>query len=307
LRPRGGWQPLDVVGRLLMRLTSRRLAEDEAPWLVGPSAERDVVGHNWVALMAAELGGHTSVGPEHGLLPSFTDLAGSGFDPTKVDPRIADFYEHTTRWRLDLWSQWSPYAWPFGAMITALFSQRLQQLSLPMRPLDVSYGMDSTVVHVHDKDASVVGAAWLRNMRKTGSTTYSGLYGSQTLPGSTQPSVRVVFPLPLGSVQVFLQPAADGRGGLHLRSPLGRFGSDGAYLVLRRRDGVLNARRIPIAEHFHLFVDYDGNVRADHTLKLWHIPAVRLHYRMRPEPDRAPDSSDTPAMSASTLSRATPA
>jgi len=221
--------------------------------------------------------------PDHGLLSSLTDLAGSEFDPTKVDPRIADFYEHTTRWRMDLWSQWSAYAWPFGAMITALFSRRLQQLSLPMRPLDVSYGMDSSVVHVHDKDASVVGAAWLRNMRKTGTTTYSGLYGSQTLPGSIQPSVRVVFPLPLGSVQVFLRPSVDGRGGLHLHSPLGRFGSDGAYLVLPR-GSVLNARRIPIAEHFHLFVDEDGNVRADHSLKLWRIPAVQLHYRMRRDP-----------------------
>jgi hypothetical protein len=150
-QPRRGWHPLDVLGRLLMRLTSRRLAEDEARWLIGPSAERDVVGHNWVERMAADLGGHTSVGPDHGLLSSFTDLAGSEFDPTEVDPRIADFYEHTTRRRMDLWSQWSAYAWPFGAMITTLFSQRLQQLSLPMRPLDVSYGMDSTVVHVHDK------------------------------------------------------------------------------------------------------------------------------------------------------------
>jgi hypothetical protein len=61
-------------------------------------------------------------------------------------------------------------------MITATFSQRMQ-LSLPMHSLDVSYGMDSTVQHVHDKDKKVVGAAWTRNMRKTRSTTYSGLYG----------------------------------------------------------------------------------------------------------------------------------
>jgi hypothetical protein len=114
----------------------------------------------------------------------------------------------------------------------------------------------------------------------------------------------VVFPLPLGSVQVFLQPTVDGHGGLHLRSPLGRFGSDGAYLVLRRRRGMLSARRIPIAEHFHLFVDDDGNVRADHSLKLWHITAVQLHYRIRPAPDRAPESIQADATPTSALSPA---
>jgi hypothetical protein len=272
---------LDGLGRLLMRLTSRRTSEQRAPWLVGPSAGRDLVGHGWVDQLAGEVAGHTTVGPEHGLLTDFGALAGPGFDPAEVDPRIADFYERTNLWRLDLWSQWSPYAWPFGVLITALFSRRLQQLSLPLRPLDVSYGMDSSVVHVHDAQGTVLGAAWLRNMRRTGTTTYSGLYGVRRLPDHDQPSIRVVFPLPLGSVQVFLRPSADGRGGLHLHSPLGRFGNDGAYLVLRRRDGILHARRIPIAEHFHLFVDDEGDVRCDHALNLWRIPAVRLHYRLR--------------------------
>jgi hypothetical protein len=40
------------------------------------------------------------------------------------------------------------------------------------------------------------------------------------------------------------------------------------------------ARRVPIAEHVHLFVDDEGNVRCDHALKLWGILAVRLHYRL---------------------------
>ncbi len=273
--------PLDHLGRLLMLLTSHRIGRDHARWLVGPSAGVDVVGHDRVQRMVTGLAGSLSTGPDHGLLTSFDALRGPDFDPAAVDPRIADFYEHTTRWRIDLWSEWSALAWPFGRVITALFSERLQQLSLPMRPLDVSYGMDSKVVHMHKSDGTIVGAAWLRNMIKRNSITYSGLYGVATLPGSAQPSVRVVFPLPLGSVQVFLRPSADGKGGLHLRSPLGPFGTDGAYLVLERNGDSLNARRIPLNEHFHLFVDRDGDVRCDHRLRLWNIPAVRLHYRLR--------------------------
>ncbi len=271
--------PFDAVSRAWMGLTSKQFDPADVPWLLGPRAGREVVGHAWVDNLAEQLGGRTSTGPEHGLLPSFAALRGAGFEPDDVDPRIVDFYEHTSAWAMDLWSEWSPLAWPFGRAITALWSRRLQQLSLPMRPLDVSYGMDSSVVHVHDSEGDVAGAAWLRSMRKTGDTTYSGLYGTTLLPGSDQPCVRVVFPLPMGSLPVFLRPSVGANGSLHLRSPIGPFGTEGAYLVLHRGDS-LKARRIPIAEHFHLFVDDDGAVRCDHALSLRSIPAIRLHYRL---------------------------
>src|SRR6185503_5787695 len=214
----------------------------------GPAAGTTVVGHGWVEQTAAALGGRVSRGPDHGLLPRFADLAGPSFDPAQVDPRIVDFYQNTTRWRLDLWSEWSALAWPFGRAIAALWSQRLQQLSLPMRPLDVSHGMDSSVVYLHDRTDAVVGSAWLRTMRKTGATTYSGQYGTALLPNSDQPCVRVVFPLPYGSLPVFLTPSAGPDGQLHLHSPSGPFGGPGAYLVLNRTEGSLNARRIPLVE-----------------------------------------------------------
>jgi hypothetical protein len=273
--------PLDVFSRTIMLATSRRVPRNSIPWLLGPSSGEATIGHTWVERVAAELGGTTSRGPEHGLLPSFEALRGPGFDPSAVDPRIADFYEHTASWTLDLWSEWSALAWPFGRAITALWSQRLQQLSLPMRPLDVSMGMDSDVVHIHDGAGEVVGAAWLRTMRKTGETTYSGQYGVAHLPGSDQPVVRVVFPLVIGWLPVFLTPSSDPGGGFHLHSRVGAFGTEGAYLLLDRFDGTVNVRRLPIAEHFHVFVDDDGDVRCDHELRLRSVPAVRLHYRMR--------------------------
>ena len=57
--------------------------------------------------------------------------------------------------------------------------------------------------------------------------------------------------------------------------------------MLERDDEQLNVRRIPIAEHFHLYVDDEGDVRADHSLRLFNIPAVLLHYRMRRSSDPA--------------------
>lgn len=273
--------PLDHLSRSLMVATSRRVPRENVPWLHGPMADRDVIGHSWVDRVAEEIGGTTSRSRQHGLIPSFDALRGPAFEPKDVDPRVADFYEHTASWTLDLWSEWSALAWPFGRAITTLWSRRLQQLSLPMRPLDVSMGMDSDVVHIHDAAGDVVGAGWLRTMRKTGETTYSGQYGVASLPGSDQPVVRVAFPLTVGWLPVFLTPSADADGGFHLRSRVGPFGTEGAYLVLDRFDGTLNVRRLPLSEHFHVFVDADGDVRCDHDLRLRSVPAIRLHYRMR--------------------------
>ena len=273
--------PLDRLSRTAMIATSKRVPRESVPWLLGPAAGTDVVGHSWVEREAESLGGTTSRGKDHGLLPSFDALRGPAFDPGAVDPRIADFYEHTASWTLDLWSEWSALAWPFGRAITALWSRRLQQLSLPMRPLDVSMGMDSEVVHIHDAEGQVVGAGWLRTMRKTGETTYSGQYGVAALPDSDQPVVRVTFPLPIGWLPVFLTPSADADGGFHLHSRILPFGEEGSYLVMDRFDGTLNVRRLPLNEHFHVYPDADGDLRCDHSLRLYDIPAVRLHYRMK--------------------------
>jgi hypothetical protein len=66
--------------------------------------------HDWVERTATDLGGALSTGPDHGLLTSFAALGGEGFEPADVDPRIPDFYEHASRWHLDLWSEWSAVA-----------------------------------------------------------------------------------------------------------------------------------------------------------------------------------------------------
>jgi hypothetical protein len=121
---------------------------------------------------AHRLEGHLVEGG--GLLTHVSDLAGDGFDPRALAAPVLDFYEHTAAWRLEAWSQWSPGAWPVGWLLSTLFSQRLQQLALPLRPLDAAYGMDSRVVTMLDRDNVQLCAAWFRTLRSTGETVYSG-------------------------------------------------------------------------------------------------------------------------------------
>jgi hypothetical protein len=128
-----------------------------------------------------------------------------------------------------------------------------------------------------DRRGIQVAAAWTRTLRGDGRPVFSGAYSARTLPGAERPSVHVAFPLESGNVQVFLRPSVVGDGGFLLESPRGRFGEDGAYVVVR--DGTAHAARVPLHETFHVYVDAHGVLRTDHELRLWAAPAVRLHYK----------------------------
>jgi len=275
---------IDRATQTWVRATGKRLDFADAPWLVGPvGGRRRIAAEDWVRDETIRLGAELVEGG--GLLGTFDDLAGPGFDPTALAPAVVEFYERTSRWRLEAWSQWCPVAWPFGWLLSAVFARRLQQLALPLRPLDVAHGMASRVLATRREDGSQVGAAWLRTLRSTGQTVYSGWYGVTCLPHKCRPSVRVMFPLPNGSIAVFLRPDVADDGSLLLTSPLGEFGDDGAYLVVVDREReCLWSRRVPLAEQFRVFVDDEGVLRTDHALGLGRVHVLRLHYRLDDRP-----------------------
>jgi hypothetical protein len=284
-----------LEGALLDRSTQRwviatgRPVDVEGPerWLDGPVGAPDGVGEGWIEQHAAATGARIEEGTPRGLLPAFAALSGPGLDVTAVSAAIVDFYEHTSEWSLDVWSRWARWAEPGGRLIDALFARRLRQLSLPLDPLDAAYGMRSRVVGVVDADGSHLGTAWQRTMRSTGRTTFGGFYGIATRPAASRPSVRVVFPLPNGSLTVFLRPDVTADGGLTLTSPPGGFGEDGAYLLVRPGASSQGwARRIPLPERFTLSADADGVVRCDHQLALGGREILRLHYRLQRMPGR---------------------
>jgi hypothetical protein len=122
-------------------------------------------------------------------------LSGEGLDPSDLQASVVRLHEQTDQFRLEVWSQWCPFVWPFGWLISALFSRRIGPFATPLRPLDTAKGIDSRVLGVRNDAGKQIGAAWLRKLRSTGQTVYSGWYGTAQLPESDQPSVRVVFPL----------------------------------------------------------------------------------------------------------------
>lgn len=273
---------VDRLTRTFWRLTGRPvdLAGAEQ-WLSAPMHDAETVGDNWLVAAGAGGGGTTPDQSSGGLLADLADLDGPDFRAADVRPEVRDFYEHTSQWRMEVWTQSSPVFQPGGELVSRLFGRRVQQLALPARPLAVAHGMDSRVVTILGSAGDQRASAWLRTLRSTGEYVYSGCYSVRLLPGHRQPSVHVAFPLQSGNVQVFLRPRAEPDGALVLSSPSGDFGANGAYVVVDDHGGC-HAARAPIHETFRVYVDDEGVLRADHLLCLWSATVVRLHYKLLP-------------------------
>ena len=272
---------LDRVTRTFWRTTGRPVdLSGEHAWLDAPVHDGAVIGDAWLTSAAEGWGGSVRENVQGaGLLPDLTALDGPGFRASDLHPDVRDFYEHTSGWRMEVWTQWTAAFQPGGELIARCFGRRVQQLALPVRPLDVAHGMNSRIAVITGADDRQRAAGWIRTLRATGEYVYSGCYAERTLPGADRPSVHVTFPLESGNVQVFLRPTALSDGSLRLDSPPGPFGGDGAY-VLVTDHGRDHAARAPIHERFHVYVDGEGALRTDHELRMWAATVVRLHYKL---------------------------
>jgi hypothetical protein len=182
--------------------------------------------------------------------------------------------------------KWSPVALPIGWLLSRLFTQRLQQLNLPLNSSNAVRRIESRVISMLTTDGEEIGVAWMRTLPTTGQYVYSGWYGIASLPDSDRPHLRVVFPLPNGNLIVFLRPEVGPRGSLVLESPEGKFGGPGAYLVLAKSDEKSGwARRVPIYERFIVGTAEEHELYTDHYLRLWRIPVIQFSYRLTRQPE----------------------
>jgi len=93
----------DWVTQLWVRLTGRRVSPREQPWLDAPVGDVDAIGSEFFERHAARHGlTLDEQTTPRGLLPDFSQLAGPSFDP-----KVVDFYERTSLYDLDVWSEWS--------------------------------------------------------------------------------------------------------------------------------------------------------------------------------------------------------
>ena len=270
-------------------LFGRRVILRDLPWLDGPIGPQKI-GAEFHRSLADAAGLSVRTGDDLGLLPDCSALDSHTFDSSQLDPAVRDFYEHTSRYHLDVWSQWSPLFWIFGWALITFVSRRMEQLNFPMYPIETARGMSSEVEQLVDDSGRVVYTSWLRRNMSSGLVIYSGLYSAMSAPRHG-PCVKVVFPVMGGNATVLLRPEVRADGSLDLISAGRKFGDPGFYRVTGAGGGRARVWYVsPFQERFHVYRDTDGSVRTDHHLRWWGMPVLHLHYHITESEAARPSS-----------------
>jgi len=273
----------DWITQRWVQLTGKRVNLSDCPWLEGPVGDVELIGSAFFRRLAEKKNlEFVADGPGRGLIGDFSRLRGPAFNPNSVDARVVAFYEKTADFEFDIWSEWCGAFRPFGGALAAIFSRRLQQLNVPLSPLDTKLGITSNVVQLKERSGRVAYTAWVRDVVATERTLYAGSYSVCHVPGYPGPCVKVVFPLPNGSAVVIMRPESDPDGSFTVRSAGVRFGDPGFYFFVEKEPGFGWARHVrTLQETIRVYADAQGTLRADHDLWIWGTRFLRLHYRMR--------------------------
>jgi hypothetical protein len=275
-------------------LLAERVPAEELPFVVPREARSRYVGTGYVRALADELGGrYVEDAPDAGIVASLDELAGPDFDPGAVDPRVREFYEHTTRFRLDIVPEWRVWVRPGYLLYRTLVARPLGQANVPMNQRETQRGIRSRIDTITlpdtlrdgppDREAVDV-RGWIRSFTDTDEPIYVGIY--TTYRDRERGYVSVGFPVPYGNFTATLLPRERPGGGLVLtsRSDLGHPGHYLAYIDPETRD--LTALAVHgFAEQLDVYVDGD-ELRAEHAFWVFGFPFLVLHYRMFRKPAR---------------------
>lgn len=253
---------------------------DKHPWLKGPMGEGAVIGNRFYETFAATAGLTVEKTEDGGLLDDFQKTMPAGISKNDYQASIADFYEHTVRYKLEVWSQWYGGMRFFAHTLIRTLSRKMNQLNIPLEPLETSRGMSSEVFHLKDENGVVQYACWLRQTVRSGKVVYAGFYSHCIIEG--KPYVKVVFPLPDGNATVVLRAEVLPDRSFRLVTDGKRIGESGYYRVRRHTADSVKVKFVPLKETIHVYEDEDGILRTDHIFGFLRMKMLHLHYKILP-------------------------
>jgi hypothetical protein len=270
-------------------LLAERVKPADVPFVVPLASQGRYVGTGYVRSLAKVLGGaYTPDVEDIGIVADLDELAGPSFDPAGTDPLVREFYEHTTRFALDIVPEWRLWVRPGYLLYRTLLARPLGQANVPMSQREAQRGVRSridTITGITGGPVAVRG--WIRSAADTGEPIYVGIYTTYRHGGRGY--VSVGFPLPQASFTATLLPRARPGGGLVLDSR-SELDQPGHYLTyIDGQTGELTTAAVRgFAERLDVYVEA-GQLRAEHAFWVFGFPFLVLHYRMHRKPPR-PDS-----------------
>ena len=111
---------------------------------------------------------------------------------------MREFYEHTTRFTLDIVPEWRPWVRPGYLLYRTLVARPLGQANVPMNQREALRGVHSRIDTIDvDGDGVAEVRGWIRSFADTDAPIYVGIYTTYRHDGRGY--VSVGFPAPAGA------------------------------------------------------------------------------------------------------------
>ncbi len=263
-------------------LWGRKFDPNNYPWLIGPFGDLNGIGEEFIYNLAEKENLIVQRNSKiRGLLPSIDALNLNQSDLDRLSNKIIDFYEKTGRYNLEFNVKWNPFFKFFGYLVNRMFSQRINQLNIPVNNIKHSETLISEIIILTSPvNNQIKYTIWLRKIESTGKVIYSGVYGTCTIP-SGNTCVKAVFPLPKGNATVIMQPSVGDKNELILDSSGKKFGDAGFYFLLNDAKNNYWAQFISSFTDKLIVFEDDNTLSAKQTLKLWNINVSVFNYKIK--------------------------
>ena len=277
----------DWMTQVWVKTTGRTFNPENEDWLVGPIGGVHIIKDQFINDVA--LSNNLEIRENlanAGLLESIDDLELTASEKALLNHKIVNFYEKTSNYNFEVWSEWSGLFRPFGWLLSIVFSKRLQQLNLPLSSMDSAKGIKSNIIKLVARETNMPKwTIWYRILKSTKNVIYSGVYTTCRVPNYSGKFLKVVFPLPNGNAIVIMRREVLADGSLKLCSDGKKFGDNGFYFTLTNHKGKYWTRFVKsMHEWITVYVDDENILRANHSLYFHGLPFLNFHYKMDERP-----------------------
>ncbi|MGJ8714318.1 MAG: hypothetical protein ACSHXG_04405 [Maribacter stanieri] len=272
----------DLITQQWVILFGKKIIENQNKWLLGPFGSTKGIGVKFIKQLAKnEQLIVDEKENDKGILSSINQLNLSSEEQNKLSKSVIDFYENTSNYDFDLKVNWNPFFKGFGVLLRLLFSNRIEQLNVPIENIEDSESLKSDIIHLLDATTKEVKRTiWLRSFKATGEVVYSGVYETCVIP-SGQTCIKAIFPLPNGSATVILSPSVGENGELILTSSGKKIGDSGFYFLLNDSKGNLWTKFIKSFKDELVVSSKNENIIAIQTLTLWNFRVLQFTYHIK--------------------------
>lgn len=271
----------DWITQQWVIMFGEKITPNQNKWLLGPFGKTNGIGLKFIKQLEEneKLSIDTNKG-DKGILESIHQLNLPEKELLELSKNVINFYENTSNYDFDLKVKWNPFFKIFGGLLKILFSNRIQQLNIPLNNNKESKVLKSEIIHLtHKKTKEVKRIIWLRTYKNSEEVVYSGVYETCKMPNG-KTCVKAIFPLPNGNATVILNPSVGLNGELILNSSGKKIGDSGFYFLLHDSEGNLWTKYIKSFKDKLVVSSENEKIKAIQTLTLWGLTVVTFEYKI---------------------------